>query len=661
MIRFANELACCNYALTHIWSPHEQRVAFQVGDDDAMRLFVNGDLLLETEPGDGDAKPNEYQVPVTLQAGWNVVLMKVYNSLLWCALYFNVSDAHADVAAAEAAGRVHNVRVLHAQGRNEAAINLLSELIDAAPNNSDLLIARAEMQAELQQWDLAKADCLKAVELQPALVEDAFERYQELERWGDAADLGLMLIEQEPSDTMRWIRVAPVLVLANRGIEYGDFCDRMVARFADSPDAVALQRVCHSSLLKPASVDVSRMPVAALKLMLEDQNQVPDWLPQWGWSSLGLAAVRSREPELALEHAAEAEAHAPSELAHAKILGVSALAHSQLGDQDAARRALQELSEIVGRHSYENVNNQDQLIAKLLHAEASEMILAGDLRKLNEALAEDPGNGPALVKRIVLLVLQNDLDAARTDAERLLELGAFQSLVSAAGNEHPEDIALSQFLADFCLKRSMWRQAADALERVVVPDDSLSWLRAGPVMALGGDESVYVEHCKAMLAQFRDGEKIDDVERAIKISLLLPDLIPLKDLPLQRLADHLNGNDVAEGFRSWGCATMALAEWRSGNAGGALGWAERSLAAYPVKPAGRLEHVQAMATILQALALYGTGDTDAARASLYKAAAAIDAVLQKLNPDSSLPGSWHDWLIAEVLRREAEALIDEGQ
>ena len=52
-----------------------------------------------------------------------------------------------------------------------------------------------------------------------------------------------------------------------------------------------------------------------------------------------------------------------------------------------------------------------------------------------------------------------------------------------------------------------------------------------------------------------------------------------------------------------------------------------------------------------------TGNT--CRSPLAEAVALLDPALETFQPDM-LPTGWHDWLIADVLRQEAERLIAGG-
>jgi len=144
----------------------------------------------------------------------------------------------------------------------------------------------------------------------------------------------------------------------------------MLERFSDDSDVVLIERLCHACCIDPDSVDVSRVPGEALaKAMQEDQN-LPAWFPQWGWSSLALWRYRNGEPELAIECAQKARKLADTQYVAARSLALIALSQHELRNEAAAREALEELTQLVSRFSYKETNNHDQLIPKLLLREA---------------------------------------------------------------------------------------------------------------------------------------------------------------------------------------------------------------------------------------------------------------------------------------------------
>jgi hypothetical protein len=94
--------------------------------------------------------------------------------------------------------------------------------------------------------------------------------------------------------------------------------------------------------------------------------------------------------------------------------------------------------------------------------------------------------------------------------------------------------------------------------------------------------------------------------------------------------------------------TRGLADYRAGRWADAAGWLEKGLAKQPPV------HAQASAHFLLAMTQQRRGQSDAARATLARA----QEITQRQVPTLEKSGwSWHDWLINDLLRREAETLL----
>jgi putative membrane-bound dehydrogenase-like protein len=74
------------YALTYVFSPKAQKVRLLTGSDDQLRVWLNGKLVQEFAVN-RPAKPDQDRAEVELNAGWNVVLAKVTNSVTTHGLY----------------------------------------------------------------------------------------------------------------------------------------------------------------------------------------------------------------------------------------------------------------------------------------------------------------------------------------------------------------------------------------------------------------------------------------------------------------------------------------------------------------------------------------------------------------------------------------------
>jgi alpha-L-rhamnosidase len=83
------------YLATWIWAPREGQFDIHAGSQDAIKLWVNGVLVLshlvERDPG-----PDQEIVPVLLRAGWNTVLAKIVQGEGQWHFYFRIEGAGRD-------------------------------------------------------------------------------------------------------------------------------------------------------------------------------------------------------------------------------------------------------------------------------------------------------------------------------------------------------------------------------------------------------------------------------------------------------------------------------------------------------------------------------------------------------------------------------------
>ena len=100
----------------------------------------------------------------------------------------------------------------------------------------------------------------------------------------------------------------------------------------------------------------------------------------------------------------------------------------------------------------------------------------------------------------------------------------------------------------------------------------------------------------------------------------------------------------------WGSASRALYAYRAGNAEGAIDWAQKCI------EISVNDEQRALVLAVQSLSQQKLGQSDAARESLAQATALIDAALTEFRRNPQLL-DWQDWLIADILRREAVATV----
>lgn len=201
-----------------------------------------------------------------------------------------------------------------------------------------------------------------------------------------------------------------------------------------------------------------------------------------------------------------------------------------------------------------------------------------------------------------------------------------------------------------------WTDSADTFIRLtkIAPTSRFAWGMAATPLLMANETDRYREHCLAMVAQFRGTTEADVADTVCKNALLRPDVIPFKDLPIQTLRDGV-ADPKWEPFRPWFIACCALISYREGQPAEAIRWTNQ-LTEFRHQPG-------TLALVVRAMAEHRLGQHEAARESLKAAELQIPLSLRTLGTagDSTplpVPNGIvdHDWLVPELLRREAAGL-----
>ncbi len=191
--------------------------------------------------------------------------------------------------------------------------------------------------------------------------------------------------------------------------------------------------------------------------------------------------------------------------------------------------------------------------------------------------------------------------------------------------------------------RGSWEQAAADFSRALElePDDHLLWYRAVVLQAHLGNKEAYRRLGQQMLERFGGTSDFNIAVRTIKTCLLLPGV--LDDQPqLRELIEREVTRQPGERGMAWLCLARGLAAYRAGRPAEAADWLTKGLGKNP-NP-----YAEASAHFVLAMCQQQQRQTEAARGSLDRAKA-LTARLTK--------ESWQDWLINDMLGREAESLI----
>jgi tetratricopeptide (TPR) repeat protein len=218
------------------------------------------------------------------------------------------------------------------------------------------------------------------------------------------------------------------------------------------------------------------------------------------------------------------------------------------------------------------------------------------------------------------------------------------------GPDHPGTLITMHDLAITYQALGRWDEALAACGRAVAlgTEDHEAWYHTATLWARTGDRAGYRDHCRRMLDRFGPTTDLMIAERTAKACLLLPLGGPEQEAACD-LADRAAAMAQGHWVRPWAEATRGLAAYRRAQLADAVAWADRCLARGPGDWNRELP-----ARLVRAMALARLGRRDEAGAAL---ASASDLYRTKVaNPAGRAEGGgWHDQVICEVLRREAEA------
>lgn len=212
--------------------------------------------------------------------------------------------------------------------------------------------------------------------------------------------------------------------------------------------------------------------------------------------------------------------------------------------------------------------------------------------------------------------------------------------------------------AELFARLGNWRRCADDYNqlRTVTPNEGTAWTRAAASLLMADDLKGYATLCQEMLKQFRDTQEHWIADVVCKSCLLRPDIVPLNDLPTETLKSGLSPTTSAELARRY-TVDYALVQLRQGNS-------KQALDLVTVLPNEPGNPVDSMAQVIRAMAEHQLGNSESARTTLAAATETIHSELRTLgspNYAGPLPVDKAkvaiDWLIIELLRREANALI----
>jgi hypothetical protein len=239
--------------------------------------------------------------------------------------------------------------------------------------------------------------------------------------------------------------------------------------------------------------------------------------------------------------------------------------------------------------------------------------------------------------------------------------------------QNPENLRLVETRAKRHVRDERYLEAAHDYARF-----ALAWkgsphvhtLNTAALFALGGDVNVYRSYCESQIKRLANLETSASSryfpEGLTKSCLLLPGVIPKRQLPIATVHDFAAGLSPRDRLHGFHSATLALAAIRAGifnKADKRLTMVERNIDAMPPEVSGMIH-------TLRAMSLLGSDrefrNEDRIKEAIRQSREAVDSQRILRHPDGTLVGCSlfgnegnlkHNAIIAELLRREAEQLL----
>jgi WD40 repeat protein len=262
---------------------------------------------------------------------------------------------------------------------------------------------------------------------------------------------------------------------------------------------------------------------------------------------------------------------------------------------------------------------------------------------------------------LYLRISSEPADRMRASVQTLSERGQWddaERMVTAELAREP-DHSVNRAVADEFYRhrgdadahRGDWaRVAADYAQLMkLTPEDHWVWYRAVVVQAHLGNRAEYRRLCQEMLQRFGATTSPGVAEMTAKSCLLLPGIVKDQKTLTELAALAVTKEPADSMIFGWVLQTRGLADHRAGRFADGAVWLEKSLMHNPSLD------VQATARFMLAIGQHQRGQKQAAQATF---ARALEITTREMPSLEKSGAGWHDWLINDLLRREAAELIE---
>ena len=174
-------------------------------------------------------------------------------------------------------------------------------------------------------------------------------------RWAAAAELAEEALAEKPSDTYRYLALAPALILSGQTEQYKKLCRQMRDQFVASKIATDSGRTTKTCLMLEDALDIAEIPSAVHEKALDD-NRIPKRILSYAWSTRAMLEYRRGNLQKANDYISRAQSAEMSLMEKSYVLACQTLIQHGLESNDQAKETLVRL-----RASIEELLDDDTL------------------------------------------------------------------------------------------------------------------------------------------------------------------------------------------------------------------------------------------------------------------------------------------------------------
>jgi serine/threonine protein kinase len=488
--------------------------------------------------------------------------------------------------------------------------------------------------------------------------------------WQEAADYGQQALDLDPEDHLKWYTLASNLALGKDPKRYQQHCERMRARFMQTPNAEVAERTAKACLLLPAEGELLRSAAELADRAValgSEQGTMAYFLFAQGlvqYRKGALAAARQTLQSIAVKFP-DSNGAWPLEVPRKAVL---AMTLARTGDEGEAEKLLADAfaQQARNRPQFSVVPRQgwvvhNGLINRRFLMEAHQVVLR---RPLSESLTR-------AVRHHVYIQLGDKgkaaLETVADAAEEPRTPADYVGRGNALGRLGLTDEALADFAkaiqmepdfaeaflarAECSIANLQWKKAEEDLAVFVGKRDDGDWkFRLAPLLAQHKNLEAYHRYCRGLVAQYKESTDPMLAERAAKACLFVPPTTSDREAALS-LADRAVALDPHNWLTVYIYFVKALAEYRRGNYREAVEWCRK-----PSEDPASVWFLRVETAYVRAMALARLNEEEAAQTALAEGTKLLQRERRRFERPGYY-GDWHDWLICRTLLAEANAVV----